>query len=140
MNSFKRILEFDPADHGFNVTAINTKLNHLFVLATTVQRTIGVPECIQHTITTYARTKQPEEWAQWVRLQIHRFEEGLIPNAQSFMNAASLKYVKISENGSGFFGESSTTISKDSVSMMAAVSKERNFPLLPRRILIPLMN
>ena len=42
------------------------------------------------------------------------------------MNTASLKYVKISANGSGSFGGSSTTISKDIVSMMDAVSKKRN--------------
>ena len=48
---FKRILEFDPADHGFNITAINTKLNHLLVLAITGQLTIGKPERIQHTLT-----------------------------------------------------------------------------------------
>ena len=35
MDSFKQILEFDPADNAFNITTINTKSNHLFVLATT---------------------------------------------------------------------------------------------------------
>ena len=59
------------------------------------------------------------------RLQIYFFEEGIIPNAQSFMNSAALKYVKISSNGSGSFGGSITTISEDIVSMMAAVSKKR---------------
>ena len=125
MDYFKRILEFDPTNNAFNITTINTKLNHLFVLATTRQRILGEPERIQHTLTAHARIKQPEEWAQWVRLQIDRFEEGIIPNAQSFMNSAALKYVKISANGSGSFGGSSTTISEDIVSMMAAVSKKR---------------
>ena len=100
-------------------------MNHLFVLATTGQRILGEPERIQHTLTTYSHIKQPEEWAQWVRLQIDRFEEGIIQNAQSFMNSAALKYVKISENGSGYFGGSSPTISEDIVSMMPAVSKKR---------------
>ena len=59
-----------------------------------------------------------------VCLQIDCFEEGIIPNAQSFMNSAALKYVKISSNGSGSFDGSSTTISEDIVSMMAAVSKK----------------
>ena len=63
-----------------------------------------------------------------MRLQIDRFEEGMIPNAQSFMNSAALKYFKISANGSGSFGGSSTTISEDIVSMMAAVSKKRTAP------------
>ena len=111
MDSFKQILEFDLANNAFNITTINTKLNLLFVLATTGQHILGEPECIQHTLTTYARIKQPEEWTQWVRLQTDRFEEGMIPNAQSFMNSAPLKYVKISENGSGSFCGSSTTIS-----------------------------
>ena len=56
------------------------------------------------------------------------------------MNTALLKYVKILENGFGYFGGSSTTISKDIVSMMAAVSKIRNTPLLPRIMLLPVMN
>ena len=51
MDLFKRILELDSADHGFNITAINTKLNHLLVLAITGQLTIGKPERIQHTLT-----------------------------------------------------------------------------------------
>ena len=59
MDSFKLILEFDPADHGFNITAINTKLNHMFVLATTVQRTLGEPERIQHTLTACNCIKKP---------------------------------------------------------------------------------
>ena len=50
MDSFKRILEFDPADNAFNITTINTKLNHLFVLANTGQRILGEPERIQHTL------------------------------------------------------------------------------------------
>ena len=60
MDSFKRILEFDPADHGFNITSINTKLNHIFVLATTEQHTLGEPDRIQPTITAYACIKQRE--------------------------------------------------------------------------------
>ena len=35
MLSFQQILQFDPAEHNFSVPIINTKLNHLFVLATT---------------------------------------------------------------------------------------------------------
>ena len=42
------------------------------------------------------------------------------------MNSAALKYVKILANGSGFFEGSSTAISEDIVSMMAAVSKKLN--------------
>ena len=41
------------------------------------------------------------------------------------MNSDALKYVKILTNGSGSFGGSSTTISEDIVSMIAAVSKKR---------------
>ena len=126
MDLFKRILELDSADHGFNITAINTKLNRLSVPATTRQRTLGKPERIQHTLMAYSRINQPEEWSQWVRLQIDLFEEGIIPNSQLFINTASLKYVKISAKGSGYFGGSSTTTSEDIVSMMAPVSKKRN--------------
>ena len=54
-----------------------------------------------------------------------RFEEGIIPNAQSFMNLAALKYVKVLANGSGSFRRSSLIIIEDIVSMIAAVSKKR---------------
>ena len=58
MLSFKQLLEFDPASYNFNISAVNTKINHLFVLATTSQRQLGELEKIQHTITAYARIKQ----------------------------------------------------------------------------------
>ena len=69
MDSFKRILEFDPANNASNINTINTKLNHLFVLTTTGQRILGEPERIKHTLAAYSHIKQPEEWAQWVREQ-----------------------------------------------------------------------
>ena len=125
MDLVKRILEFDPTNHAFNITAINTKLNHLFVIATTGHRTLCKSEHIKHTLTAYARIMQPEEWAHWVRLKIDCFEQGIVPNAQSFMNSAALKYVNILANGSSYFGGSRTTISKDIVSKMDAVSKKR---------------
>jgi hypothetical protein len=59
MLSFKMILEFDPAVHKFHIPTINTKLNHLFVLATTRERTLQPSERILHTITSYSRIKQP---------------------------------------------------------------------------------
>ena len=73
MDYFKRILESNPANNAFNITTINTKLNHLFVLTTNGQRILSEPERIQHTLTTYSCINQPEEWALWVRLQIDRF-------------------------------------------------------------------
>jgi hypothetical protein len=54
MLSFKTILEFDPAVHAFNIPTVNTKLNHLFVLATTRERALLASKRIQHTITVYA--------------------------------------------------------------------------------------
>ena len=124
MDSFKRILDFNLTYHGFKITSINTKLNHIFVLATTGQHTLGESERIKHTLTAYACINQPEEKTQWVRLQIDRFEEGLVPNAQSLMNSAALKYVNILANGSSSFGGSRTNIRKHIVSMMADVSKK----------------
>ena len=61
-----------------------------------------------------------------VCLHIDCFGKRLIPNDQLFMNTALLKYVKISENGSGSFGGISTHISKDIISMMAAVANKRS--------------
>ena len=85
-------------------------------------------ERIQNTLTAYSRTKLPEEWAQWIILQIDCFEEGLVFNSQYFINSAALKCIKISASGSGF-GGSSTTISEDIVYMMAAVSKKHISPV-----------
>jgi hypothetical protein len=53
--SFNQILQFDPAIHHFNVPTINTKLSHLFTLATTSSRLLANAERIQHTLTVYQR-------------------------------------------------------------------------------------
>jgi hypothetical protein len=58
--SFKMILKFDPSVHKFHISTINTKLNHLFVLATTRERTLQPSERILHTITAYSHIKQVE--------------------------------------------------------------------------------
>ena len=131
MLSFKQILEFDPTTCDFNIASVNTKLNHLFILATTSQRQLDDLEKIQHTITAYSRIKQPEEWASWVRIQVDRFEEGTITNCQAFMNSAAIKYVKISSANSTFAG-SSTSIQEDIVAMVSAsVDKRKPAPSGP---------
>ena len=38
---------------------------------------------------------QPELWAQWVRNQVKRFDNGGIKDCQSFMNKSVIKYNKI---------------------------------------------
>lgn len=124
MLSFKQILEFSPAEHKFNIPMINTRLNHLFVLATTRDRRLTDAERIQHTLTAYARIKQPEAWAQWVRNQIDAFDSGLLQNCQSFMNSASLKFTKISSSDTGFEG-SLTTVQEDIVAMVANPKRKR---------------
>ena len=50
MMAFKDILEFDPSTYKFNVPSINTKLAHLFVLATTRDRSLDESERVQHTL------------------------------------------------------------------------------------------
>ena len=118
MLSFKQLLEFDPASCNFNISAVNTKINHLFVLATASQGHLSDLENIDHTITAYAQIKQPETWATWVRLQIYRFEEGLTTNCQAFMKSAAIKYLKISSVNSTFCG-SSTILQEDIVTMVS---------------------
>lgn len=124
MLSFKQILEFSPVDHKFNIPLINTKLNHLFVLATTHDRRLTDAEHIQHTLTVYARIKQPETWAQWVRNQIDAFDEGTLTNCQSFMNSASLKFTEIASSDSGFNG-SITTVQEDIVAMVTTNKRKK---------------
>jgi hypothetical protein len=125
--SFQSILDLDPAEHNFNVPAINTKLNHLFVLATTRERNLTQEERIQHALTVYARIKQPELWAQWVRTQVDLFDAGTLNNCQAFMNAATLKFIKISAADAGFEG-SATTVQEDIVAMVAATKRKKPFP------------
>jgi hypothetical protein len=132
MISFKNILDFDPADHKFNIPTINTKINHLFVLATTRKRQLLDSERIQHTLAVYDRIKQPEPWAQWVRIQIDKFDDGLILVCQDFMNSATLKYNKIiTSSVVGGFKGSVSTIQEDIVAMVAgagAAKRKRTPP------------
>ena len=44
--SFNNITEFNPLDHDFNISEINTKLSNLFVLATTQHRVLDESERI----------------------------------------------------------------------------------------------
>lgn len=125
IQSFSQLQNLDPSDFEFNISRVNTKLNHLFVLATTGQRQLGEPEKIVHTLTCYDRIKQPEQWAQWVRNKVDRFEDGDIDNCQALMNQATVKYSKISSESTGFNGRS-TTLQEDVVAMFAAKSKSTN--------------
>ena len=119
MISYKKLLAFDPAEHAFNIPTINTQLNHLFVLATTRDRRLAATERIQHALSTYARIKQPELWAQWVRNKIEDFDEGRLTNCQDFMNSAVLKFNKVISESNGTFQGSTTTLQEDIVAMMA---------------------
>ena len=125
VTAFQEILEFSPEVHNYHIPTINTKLLHLFVLATTPHRQVGQPERIQHTVTVYGRIQQPQSWATWVSHQIDRIEEGAITNHQDFMNAAALKYAKIHAKEGGFHA-STNTIQEDIVAMMAKAKRSRN--------------
>jgi hypothetical protein len=124
MISFKNILQFEPVDHKFNIPTINTKLNHLFVLATTRERQLLDSERIQHTLMIYSKIKQPEPWAMWVRIQVDKFDEGLIHVCQDFMNQATLKFNKITSTEGGFQG-SNSTVQEDIVAMFTAAKRKR---------------
>jgi hypothetical protein len=124
MISFKNILQFEPVEHKFNIPTINTKLNHLFVLATTRERQLLDSERIQHTLMIYSKIKQPEPWAMWVRIQVDKFDEGLIHVCQDFMNQATLKFNKITSTEGGFQG-SNSTVQEDIVAMFTAAKRKR---------------
>ena len=123
INSFKQILEFQPADHAYNIATINTQLLHLFFLATTRNRILDSSERIQHTLAVYERIQQPEAWAQWVRARLEDNDNGLIPDCHAFMNAAVLKYNQIAGKHDGKFPGSSTTLQEDIVAMLAQKRK-----------------
>jgi hypothetical protein len=124
MISFRNILEFDPCDHHFNIPTINTKLNHLFILATTREQQLLDSKRIQHAITVYSSIKQPKPWAQWMRIQVDKFDDGLITVCQDFMNSATLKYNKITASKGGFQG-SVSTVQEDIVAMASAAAIKR---------------
>jgi hypothetical protein len=128
MMSFNQIITFDPATCNFNIPVINTKLTNLFMLATTNERDLSSAEKIQHLLTAYNRIKQPEDWAQWVRAKLDAFDEGTLTNCQTFMNAAALKYIKVSASNSGSFGGRSTTLADDIVAMVTSSNKRKIAP------------
>ena len=129
--AFKNILEFEPSSHEFSIPAINTKLNHLFILASTQARQLGKAERIQHTLTAYGRIRQPEEWAQWIRTQFNQFDDGQLTNSQDFMNKAVLQYNRISNSSEGGFKGSANTIQEDIVAMLTTSKKRRAPPTEP---------
>ena len=125
MLAFRQILDFDPAEYDFKIAMVNTKLNHLFVLATTPHRRLEDLERISHTLNAYARIKQPETWAQWVRNQVDEYDRGRITNSQDFMNQAIIKYNKIDGNSEDGFKGSSTTLQEDIVAMITTTNKRK---------------
>jgi hypothetical protein len=58
-----------------------------------------------------------------VRTQTDNFDDGLITNCQSFMNSATIKYIKITSAGS--FDGSSTMVQEDIVAMVANAAKRK---------------
>ena len=124
--SFNNITNFNPFDWNFSIPIINSKLLHLFILATTSTRTLLDAERIQHTLNVYSKILQPESWAQWVRTKCDEFEENKITNCQSFMNTATVKFNKIIGKAGKFQG-SVTTVQEDIVAMFAKRSNKRAY-------------
>ena len=125
MLSFNSILSFNPFEHSFNIPTINSKLMHLFVLATTQHRNLDESERIQHTLNAYTKILQPEVWAQWVRNKLDSFEDGNITVCQDFMNSATIKYNKIAATEGGFKG-SVHSVQEDIVALFATKAKSNN--------------
>ena len=119
MLSFNDITNFE-----YNTPVINSKLIHLFVLATNSTRQLLESERIQHILNAYGKILQPEVWAQWFRAKIDAFEEGTIKKSQDFMNTATIKYNKIIGKDGKFSG-SMTCVQDDIVSIFAIRSKKR---------------
>ena len=124
MISFRQILNFDLTIHKFVVPMINTQLNHLFVLASTNNRTVSDPEKLQHIVTAYDKICQPELWAQWVRNSVERIENGTLTLPQNLTNDGTLKYTKIILF-EGRFAASCDTVQKDIVAMMGTIGRKK---------------
>ena len=120
--SLQQILDFDPAELHFQISNINTKLIHLFMLATTKSRVLDQNERIQHTLNAYGKILHPQIWAQWTRNQVEAFENSTITDCQMFMNSAVLKYNQITSKDGKFVG-SLSTVQEDIITMIATQSK-----------------
>lgn len=125
--AFNNILSFDPSDFEFNIVTINTRLNHLFVIATTSTRTLDPSERISHTLGIYEKIKQPIQWSQWIQTQIDSFDAGNITNCQDFMNTAVIKQTTIKQR-LGDFNGSLATVHEEIVSMVATLKKKTAKP------------
>lgn len=125
MISLQSILTFAPADYNFNVSSINTQLNHLFVLATTRDRQLSEGERLQHTLTAYSRILQPDDWASWIKPLRELFDNQSVVSpfpyvtSQDLMNAGVVKYTKITNESHGTFGGSSNSIRDDIVAQLS---------------------
>ena len=131
IQTIRNIQALEPSDFDYKVSAINTKLTHLFMLAASVNRQLTSEEKIQHTLTIYSKIKQPEAWAQWVRNKVDAFDEATLTSCQTLMNQGALKLMKI-ESESGEFRGRSTTLQEDVVAMMA--TKAKRPPTRPPRL------
>ena len=109
MSAFKKILNLNPQDYNYHIYNINTQLNHISVLDTTITYILFTEEQLHHTVTSYSRIRQPESLVKWVRNQIDDVEDGKITNPQYFMNQASLKLNNIHYTDTCFQDYSQTT-------------------------------
>jgi hypothetical protein len=118
IQTIQNIQALDPSEFEYKISSINTRLVHLFMLASSINRQLSEPEKIQHTLTIYSKIKQPEAWAQWVRNKVEDFDDEKLTTCQALMNSASLKQLKIKSETGNFRGRS-TTIHEDVVAMLA---------------------
>ena len=120
-------MNFNPFNYKFNIPVINSKLIHLFVLATTLTRQLLESKRIQHTLNVYSKIMQPDIWAQWVRAKVDIFKEETITKSQDFMNTVNIKYNKIiSSSTNGKLQSYITSVHDDIVAMFAKSSKSGN--------------
>ena len=121
--AFNNIVHCDPSVFKFNIPIMNTKLSHLFVLATTCNRTLTEQENIQHTLAAYKLIQQPKTWSQWVTTQMDNFDDGKLKNCQNLMNTTAIKYIKISKKYG--FDAFLATLYDDIVSTVSFVKRKR---------------
>jgi len=126
--SFSNILRFNPFAHDFNISIINSKLLHIFILATTATRKILGGKRLQHTFYVYKKIVQSEKWSQWVQIKAMDFGEGKIINCQYFMSLVDIQYKQILSLGDGQFKVSVITVTEDIVAMIANARKRKNTP------------
>jgi hypothetical protein len=129
LDSVRTLIDFAPGYYNFSTPQINTRLNHLFLLATTRNNPVTPTQRLLHTLTAYCCILQPNKWARWISEIRKQFDNhGTRPpfpycSTNNLMQAAIIKYNKIVNESQGNFHGSSISLRDDIIAQVVAKRK-----------------